>query len=152
MTNKPHRPPPDPLAARLQAHLERFEARPDLAEKVPHRHRLDDAGPHPDVHDSAAAITDLNAQLDLLRHQLDEAFDDVDARIAAAATRAQAADARAEAAESRAQVASARAAEARAALDELAAELTRLAQVEGSDLHRGVRAAVERVRARLQPS
>jgi hypothetical protein len=152
MTDKPHRLPPDPLAARLQAHLERFEARPDLAEKVPHRHRLDDAGPHPDAHDSVAAIADLNAQLDVLRHQLDEAFDDVDARIAAAATRAQAADARAEEAEGRAQVASARAADVLTAVDELAAELTRLAQVVGPDELSSVRAAVDRVRARLQPS
>jgi chromosome segregation ATPase len=159
MTDKPQQPAPDPLAARLQAHLEHFEARPELAEKPVHRHRLDDAGPHPDAHNSVAAIADLNAQLDLLRQQLDAAFDDVDARIEAtnqraeaAATRAKAAEVRAVAAESRAQVASARAADVLTAVDELAAELTRLAETVTSEDLSGVRAAVDRVRARLHAS
>jgi hypothetical protein len=145
VTDLPPRPAPDPLADRLQAHLERFEARPELAEKPVHRHRLDDAGPHPDAHNSVAAIADVNAQLDLLRQQLDEAFHDVDARI-------EATNRLAEAAETRAQVASTRAADMLSAVDELAAELTRLAETVRSEDLRGVRAAVDRLRARLQVS
>jgi hypothetical protein len=143
VTDLPPRPAPDPLADRLQAHLERFEARPELAEKPVHRHRLDDAGPHPDAHNSVAAIADVNAQLDLLRQQLDGAFHDVDARI-------EAANRLAEAAEARAQVASTRAADMLTAVDELAAELTRLAETVRSEDLSGVRAAVDRLRARLQ--
>jgi hypothetical protein len=154
-----HRPPvpdapppvPDDIGARLEARLHVLEAsgptvrprhdhdRVPAAERVP-----------PSASDPAAGVADLNAQLELLRSQLEDAFDDVDARIAVAADQAARAGRRADEADSRAQVASARAANVLAAVDALATELDRIIDELPEQQVLRVRGAVDRLRARLQ--
>ncbi|MGH9085536.1 MAG: hypothetical protein ACRDYW_08790 [Acidimicrobiales bacterium] len=144
-------PPLPALTKRLQARLEALESSLDLSVGRPApRMRV---APPPPTHavDDPAAIAELHEQLSVLRSQLETAFDEVDARISAADQRAAAAEARADAADSRAQVASARAANVLYAVDELSAELTRLADGGHVDVQ-GLRGAVERLRARLQPT
>jgi hypothetical protein len=144
-------PPLPALTKRLQARLEALESSPDLAVGRPApRTRI---APPPPSHpvDDPAAIADLYEQLSLLRSQLEAAFEEVDTRIAAAERRAALAEAQADAADSRAQVASARSANVLSAVDELAAELARLTADGPVDVH-GLRGAVERLRARLQPT
>jgi hypothetical protein len=144
-------PPLPALTRRLQARLEAIESNADLAVGRPApRTRI---APPPPAHpvDDPAAIADLYEQLSLLRSQLETAFDEVDTRIAAAEQRAAMAQAQADAADSRAQVASARSANVLSAVDELAAELARIADGGHVDVH-GLRGAVERLRARLQPT
>jgi len=147
-----HTPSADELGARLQARLDQIERNPDLAA---HRHvsdrvTTDPARVEPSHNDPIAGVADLNAQLDLLRHQLEGAFDDIEQRIAAADHRAQAAATAAEAADQRAQVASARAANVLAAVDALTAELDRLVDELPPESIQRLRAAVGRLRGRVQ--
>jgi hypothetical protein len=147
---------PDPVAAltgRLDARVSALEADPTLAapRSAPGSRRMAPPEVVEPPGDTAAAVAELYGQLALLRDQLETAFDEVDARVTAADHRAAAAEARADAADSRAQVASARSANVLYAVDELAAELTRLAEGGHVDAHR-LRGAVERLRARLQPT
>lgn len=139
-------PGADPVAVRLQARLEVIEATPELLQPSPPRRRVEAAPPHPGLPgDHEAAIKDLNAQLDLLRDQLEAAFDDADTRIAAAQLRAEEAD-------TRAQVASARAANVLAAVDGLIGDLTQIAEHSDAAGTRRIRAAADRLRQRIQPS
>lgn len=140
------------LTQRLQARVEALESSPDLApaRPGPKVRVAPPEGEHPHAGDPAA-VDDLNDQLALLRTQLEAAFDEMDARITVTDRRAAAAEARADAADNRAQVASARAANVLYAVDELSADLSRLATEGHVDVH-GIRGAVERLRARLQPT
>lgn len=144
----PAAPLVDPVLARLQARLAALETEP--LDDAPRRRTPKAPGPA-STGPVAPEIEDLNAQLELLREQLEAAFDDVDARIAAADQRAAAAEARAEAADTRAAVASARAANVLYAVDDLVADLARLVDHGEPDVH-GLRSAVDKLRARLQPS
>lgn len=143
----------DDLAARLQARLAAIEASPDRAgtrsggTRARHDAPVRSSGVHLSPGPAAspqASLADLHDQLEVLRGQLEDAFDDVEARLAAA-------QAQAEAADSRAQVASARAANILHAVDELAADLSRIAAASPADVPR-LRSAVEKLRARLQPT
>lgn len=132
----------DDLSARLQARVEAFEAHPEAADR--RRGRVP-AEPAAQVHTVEEGVADLNAQLDLLRSQLEDAFDEMEARIVAAERRAQEAD-------TRAQVASARAANVLEAVDKLAGELGRIVEVSSTEDQRLLRTAVDRLRQRLSAS
>jgi hypothetical protein len=133
---------PRPLNERLQERFEELDSHPDQLAPTSRR-RV----PSPDTDSGAHAldphIHDLNSQLEVLRQQLEQAFDEVEARVAAA-------EARADAADTRAQVASARAASVLAAVDDLAAELGRVATVSEDPQLGALRAAVDRMKTRLQ--
>jgi hypothetical protein len=149
----------DGVAQRLQARLESIEAQPaqrTVASRVAHASSAFSAaasGPEPGSgsggmagHDAyGAAIEDLNGQIDLLREQLEVAFDDIEGRIAAA-------DARAGAAEEEARAASARAANVLYAVDDLVAQLTEATALGGPAGVERVREAVDELRRRLQAS
>jgi hypothetical protein len=124
-------PATDPVAARLQARLEAIEASPEAVEPMRRRSpRL----PAPVAGDHLDVIADLNQQLDVLRDQLETAFDDSDRRIAAAQAAADAAQARM--------------VDVSEALNQLAAELPHLVTPgRGEEL----RQALSRLRARLAP-
>lgn len=148
-------PVPDDIGFRLQARLEQFEHTADLtAPRRPPRHDHDRVpvpdGEHPPSDDPAAGVADLNRQLNVLRHQLEAAFDEIDERIAALEAKAAAASARADEADHRAQVASARAANVLAAVEALTADLDRVAPTLEPEQHQRLRAAVDRLRTRLQ--
>jgi len=146
-------PVPDDIGARLQARVSQLEHSAEVLR--PHRHAHDRVPVAPDrvepaSTDPAAGVADLNAQLELLRGQLEDAFDDVDARIEVLRDQAARAEQRAGEADSRAQVASARAANVLAAVDALAAELDRLVAELPEEQTQRMRSAVDRLRARLQ--
>lgn len=124
-------PSDDALTARVQARLEAIEASPEALEPRRRSARL----PVPEV-DDADVIADLNRQLDVLRDQLEVAFDDSDRRIADAQAAADAAQARVT--------------EVVAAVEELMTELNGLEPSRPADLD-ALRAGIARFRELLRP-
>ena len=151
----PDAPPPVPadIGARLEARLSQLEHSGELTRPRRHDHDRMPVAPdrvEPSAGDPAAGVADLNAQLELLRSQLEDAFDDVEARLDLAREQAARAEHRADEADSRAQVASARAANVLAAVDALASELDRMVAELPEDQILRMRGAVDRLRQRLQ--
>lgn len=146
-------PVPDDIGARLEARLSQLEHSGELTRLRRHDHDRVPVAPdrvEPAATDPVAGVAGLNAQLELLRNQLEDAFDDVDARLEVVRDQAARAEHRADEAHSRAQIASALAANVLAAVDALTAELDRvMAELPEEQILR-VRGAVDRLRQRLQ--
>ena len=129
--------PAETVQARLQARLEAIEAGPDSHADTPRARRTAalEAKPLP------GEVADLHEQLDVLRSQLEAAFDDVDHRIAAASERAAAAEARVRLVET----------EFLGILNQLMSKLPQIVGPGRLEDLRDLRKSIDRLRDRLSP-
>lgn len=158
MTERPGSPGPEPggakgdaasVSARVQASFDGWVDRRDVLPSRPEP-ELEPVPALLTVESVAADLDALEAQIKVLRRQLEDAFADVDDRIEAAGNRGIAAAKLAEEAGDRAQTALDRAARVIAAAEALGAELHRLTASLPDEVAGDVEAAVERFRSRLQ--